>query len=224
MPLESFRLADFRCIRAAELALDSSLTLITGPNGAGKTSLLEAIYLLGRGRSFRTAELGHLVRRGAERAIVVGHVSKDARMSTVGVEIADNKVTARIAGRDAESLAALSVLLPVQVVEPGVHKLIEEGPQRRRRFLDWGVLHVEPRFLESWTRFPRALRQRNAALKLGAPDDALQVWTDELVASGTAVHEYREAYVAAIATHLAEAVESLLGESLQITYKQGWPA
>jgi DNA replication and repair protein RecF len=224
MPLDRFRLADFRCIRAAELALDSSLTLITGPNGAGKTSLLEAIYLLGRGRSFRTAELNHLVRNGAERATVVGDVSKEARLSTVGVEIVDNGLLARIGGRNASSLAELSVLLPVQVIEPGVHKLIEEGPQRRRRFLDWGVFHVEPRFLESWQRFHRALRQRNAALKHGASDDALRVWTDELLASGHAVHGYRAAYVAAITSHLAEAVESLMGESLQITYKQGWPA
>ena len=55
--------------------------------------------------------------------------------------------------------------MPVQAIDPEVHRLVEEGPQERRRYLDWGVFHVEPRFVEQWRRYQRALKQRNAALR-----------------------------------------------------------
>ena len=69
------------------------------------------------------------------------------------------------------SLAELSRAFAVQVIEPGAHKLIEEGAQRRRRWMDWAVFHVEPGFIDVWSRYARALKQRNAALRT-APDQA----------------------------------------------------
>ena len=60
---------------------------------------------------------------------------------------------------------ALAEVLPVQVVDPGIHRLVEEGPVYRRRWLDWGVFHVEPSFGADWQDYRRALQQRNAALK-----------------------------------------------------------
>ena len=74
MTLRRMQVTDFRCLHQAELDLDPHFTLISGPNASGKTSLLEAIYLLGRGRSFRTRRLDHLIRAGCERLIVVGEV------------------------------------------------------------------------------------------------------------------------------------------------------
>ena len=77
-------------------------------------------------------------------------------------------IEARFAGRPVGSLAELATVLPVQVIDPEVHRLVEGGPQERRRYLDWGVFHVEPNFLEHWRRYQRALRQRNAALRPGS--------------------------------------------------------
>ena len=85
--------------------------------------------------------------------------------------------------RPVESLAELSRrVLPVQIIDPEVHRLVEEGPQQRRRWLDWGVFHVEPSFVEHWRRYQRALRQRNAALRAGQAR-AVPAWDPELVRS-----------------------------------------
>ena len=131
-------------------------TLISGPNASGKTSLLEAIYVLGRGRSFRTRRLEHLIRHGAERFVVFGEVDTADRRVPVGVEGSRSGMRAQIDGDKPSSLAELALLLPVQIIDPEVHHLIEEGPSRRRRFLDWGVFHVEPTSSAHWQRYQQA--------------------------------------------------------------------
>src|SRR5271165_734645 len=152
MTLRRLEVTDFRCLPHADIAFDPRYTLINGPNASGKTSVLEAIYLLGRGRSFRTRRLDHLIRSGRERLVVFGEVELSERRVSVGVEASAAGVRAQLAGQKASSLAELALVFPVQVIDPEVHRLIEEGPSGRRRFLDWGVFHVEPGFVVYWQR------------------------------------------------------------------------
>ena len=86
-------------------------------------------------------------------------------------------------------------MLPVQIIDPEIHRLIEEGPNRRRRFLDWGVFHVEHSFVEHWQRYQQALRQRNAALKARQGRPAVTAWDAELVRYGELITEARRRYV-----------------------------
>ena len=79
MTLRRVQVTDFRCLHRADLDLDPNFTLISGPNASGKTSLLEAIYVLGRGRSFRTRRLDPLIRSGAERMMIVGEAELPER-------------------------------------------------------------------------------------------------------------------------------------------------
>src|SRR5262245_27397662 len=75
MSLAELAVNNVRCIEHAELQLHSGLNLIWGGNGSGKTSLLEAIFLLGRGRSFRTRSSERLIRYSQDRLIVFGRTS-----------------------------------------------------------------------------------------------------------------------------------------------------
>src|ERR1700691_1738345 len=75
MSLAELRLEDLRCLHSAALTLHSRLNLITGDNGSGKTSVLEAIYLLGRGRSFRTRHTEQLIRHGQSKLLVFGRLT-----------------------------------------------------------------------------------------------------------------------------------------------------
>ena len=158
------RLADLRCLKAAELTLHPRFNLITGANGAGKTSLLEAVYLLGRGRSFRTRYTEQLIRDSQPRLWVAGHSGRRIDLQCHR----QDGVEARIDGQSVGSLVELSEVFPVQAIDPGIHRLLEEGPARRRHWLDWAVFHVEHGFLSRWQGYTRALRQRNAALQSGA--------------------------------------------------------
>src|SRR5271156_2642002 len=184
MSLRRLQVTDFRCLQSAAVDLDSRFTLISGANASGKTSLLEAIYVLGRGRSFRTRRLEHLIRRGSDRFVVFGEVESFDRRVSLGVEGSAAGVRARLSGAKVGSLAELALWLPVQIIDPEIHRLIEEGPSRRRRFLDWGVFHVEPRFVDDWQRFQQTLKQRNAALKSRQPRAVVSAWEGDLVRHG----------------------------------------
>jgi DNA replication and repair protein RecF len=114
--------------------------------------------------------------------------------------------------------------LPLQVVDPDVHSLVAGGPEGRRRYLDWIAFHVEHAYLEHWRRFRRALKQRNAALRDGAPANALLGWDGEFVDTARFIHESRERVVALASDVFEETGGGLLDASLGLEYRQGWNA
>ncbi len=222
MSLVSITVGNVRSIEHAELEVAPGLTLLWGDNGSGKTSLLEAIFLLGRGRSFRTRNTERLIRAGQDHLRVIGQVRLGDFAQTVGFEARASAVAARVSGRAVSSLAELSQVFAVQVIEPGVHKLLEEGGHRRRRWMDWAVFHVEPVFAETWLRYTRALKQRNAALKT-QPQQAT-AWDMELVRAGEVIAESRQSFLEQLRPYWQEAVTALSGLDVQLHYLRGWSA
>jgi DNA replication and repair protein RecF len=209
-------------LHSVALELDQGFTLISGPNASGKTSLLEAMYVLGRGRSFRTRRLEHLIRQGTERFVVFGEVDTATRRVPMGVEGTRSGIRAQIDGDKPASLAELALMLPVQIIDPEVHHLIEEGPSRRRRFLDWGVFHVEPIFVGHWQRYQQALKQRNAALKSRQPHSVVGVWDSDLARSGELLSAARTRYVETLGPPAQTIARNLLGMELSLSYRTGW--
>src|ERR1700733_8864820 len=222
MTLRRVQVTDFRCLHQANLELDPHFTLISGPNASGKTSLLEAIYVLGRGRSFRTRRLDHLIRTGAECMIIFGEAEVSDRRVAFGVEGSKEGLRARLGGERVASLAELAAALPVQIIDPEIHRLIEEGPGRRRRLLDWGVFHVEHSFVEKWQQYQQVLKQRNAALKARQPTAAISAWDFDLVRLGVSIHEARALYVEQLAPVAIDIAQRLLGLELSMSYRSGW--
>src|SRR5580692_1821733 len=196
MTLQRIQVSDFRCLHSAELEFDPKFTLISGPNASGKTSVLESIYVLGRGRSFRTRRLDNLIRLGANRFVIFGEAGAERRTG-LGIEGSALGMRAKMGGDRVASLAELAAVLPVQIIDPEVHRLIEEGPSRRRRFLDWGVFHVEHNFVSRWQQYQQVLKQRNAALRQRQPAAVVSAWDGELVRLGSAIDHSRRSYVLA---------------------------
>lgn len=222
MSLSRLQVTDFRCLQSAELRLDPRFTLICGANASGKTSVLEAIYVLGRGRSFRTRRLEHLICNGKDRFVVFGEIETLNRRVPMGVEGSRTGMRAQIDGDRPSSMAELALFLPVQIIDPEVHRLIEEGPSRRRRFLDWGVFHVEQGFVGHWQRYQQVLKQRNAALKANQPKAVVSVWDGDLIRSGELLGDARARYVALLMPHAQSLARNLLGMELSLSYRNGW--
>src|SRR6187402_3123072 len=222
MPLAELRIQNLRCIESAQLNFSPELNLIAGANGAGKTSILEAIFLLGRGRSFRTRSSERLIRHGQPTLTVFGRTD-DEPPQQAGIEIsADGGTRARINGENAVSMLALSGVLPVQAIDPEIHKLVDQGPERRRRWLDWLVFHVEPTFGMHWARYNRALKQRNAALRKGAGE--VSAWDAELVKNGNAITESRQRTLERLIPCLAQTFERFGGLDVAVGFTTGWLA
>ena len=222
MPLAELRIENLRCVESAVLEFSPELNLIAGENGAGKTSILEAIFLLGRGRSFRTRSSERLIRHHQPRLTVFGRTD-DSPPKQAGIEVAtDGGTRARINGESAASLLELSGVLPVQAIDPEIHKLVDQGPERRRRWLDWLVFHVEPTFGAHWARYNRALKQRNAALRGGTGD--VLAWDTELVRNGTAITEARQRTLSRLVPCLEQSFNRFGGLGVSVGFMTGWLA
>ncbi len=220
--LSWLEIADFRCFEAIRLEPDPRLNLIHGPNASGKTSLLEAIFFLSRGRPLRSARSSRLARDGTGQFRIVGSVDTGLGETVLGIGGGAGRTEARIGGENAPSLASLAEALPVQIIDPDAHRIIEEGPVERRRFLDWGVFHVEHAFLNAWRRYQRSLRQRNAALRMRQPAGLISSWDDELTEWGEWMGDARERYVVALEPFVAAVAERLLDATVTLSLRQGW--
>jgi DNA replication and repair protein RecF len=223
LPLRRLRVSAFRCLQEVELDLDPARNYFYGANGAGKTSVLEAVFLLGRGRSFRTRQARTLIRYGEPGLSVYGDVDGGVRVRRLGAAFGGGRLERRVDGAPASG-AEVAEILAVQAIGPDSHRLIEGGPSERRRFLDWGVFHVEHSYLEAWQRYRRVLGQRNAALQRAGAAAELRVWTEALVEAGGQIDRFRRAYVERLASYVGGHAEALLGQALSVDYRRGWRA
>ncbi len=130
----------------------------------------------------------------------------------------------RIDGQNARSAAQLAEILPLQLINPDSFRLLEGAPKIRRQFLDWGVFHVEPRFMATWQRLQKALRQRNSWLRHGTLDAVSQAaWDRELCLASAEIDEYRRAYIKALKPVFEQTLSELLQlEGLTLSYYRGW--
>jgi DNA replication and repair protein RecF len=225
MSIELLTINHVRIIKRAEIQPSPSVNLITGPNAAGKTSLLEAIDILSRGRSFRTHLAERLVSSGQSELIVTArlHQSEGASLN-IGLEKSRRGARIHIQESPAQSIAELASLLPVQVLHPESHQLIQGGPTYRRAYLDWGTFHVKRQFLPIWRRYQRSLHQRNAALKAADEPKNIRVWHGELSETGECIDNFRREYVHALTPVINEYVEKLPSvNQLTFSYQSGWP-
>lgn len=226
MHLEQLRIKGLRCLSDADLALDDGINAFVGDNGAGKTSVLEAAFLLSHARSFRSGAKEALLQRGAPALSVFAELRhNDARRVKLGLGRSGSRWEARI---DGENVAIGQLVRDCAVVcfEPGSHALIAGAAEERRRYLDWGVFHVEHSFLSAWRRYQRALKQRNSLLRSGEPisDALLEPWEAELALAGSLIDTQRQTYLELLRPRLAAEAVELLPElgGIELRYKRGW--
>ena len=204
MRLDRLTVQDYRNLRAATLAPAPRLTVLCGPNGQGKTNLLESIWLLTGGKSFRGAKDAELIRRGQEFAVVEGAFEAGGRPQalrlTVGAkESARPGRRARLNGADRGRAAAVAGTFTAVVFDPNHLSLVKGGPEGRRHFLDAALCQLYPGYLAALRRCARLTAQKNALLKAyditPGGDVLLDTYNEGLAAAGAEVMRRRAGYL-----------------------------
>ncbi len=226
MKLDQLRVRHLRCLVDVGIELDPGINVFVGPNGAGKTSVLEAVFLLSHARSFRNGAKDALLQRGSEQLSVYTDLSHaDKRVSRLGLGRRGSRWEAKV---DGEGVAIGQLVRECAVVcfEPGSHALVAGAAEERRRYLDWGVFHVEHDFLPIWRRYQRALKQRNSLLRSGAggADELFVPWETELAQTGHRIDQYRQSYLERLRPKLLSSVATLLPElgPCELRFRRGW--
>jgi len=224
MRVKSLNIKNLRNISSTQLDLDPSLNCFIGDNGAGKTSILEALSVLSKGRSFRTGQIASIIGPDHHSFQVVSKIESHAgQPHQLGMERDEGNWSARHNGENITQLSELTKLLPHVLLEPNSHTLVSGPPDGRRKYLDWGVFHVEHAFLMLWRRYNRVLKQRNAALKQ-SNRMVVESLDQQFVQLGEQLHIAREKHVTLLDSILQNQLSSFCEtlEDIKIVYKKGW--
>ncbi len=222
MQVARLKINQFRNLSTLDLAFSPRFNFIYGPNGSGKSSLLEAIYFLSLGRSFRSALASRAIHYDANQfnlfSVVLGQGA-----TTLGLEKTRRGKTRIKIDNDIVSIGELVKMLPVQLVHPNSYALLSGGPKPRRQFIDWGVFHVEPQFFSVWQKFQQTLKQRNAALQSHVLSEQIKVWDSQLIDFSIEITYMREKYLQQLTPLIMELIGNLVNlEDLKIEFHQGW--
>ena len=224
MALQSLLVQNLRIIEQLDVSFAADANLFIGENGAGKTSILEAIDILSRGRSFRERRTTPLLRKDTEELIVSGKVNSTEQTTQLGVQKSSRQTTLHCNQEKVASISMHASYLPVLSMHPDTHQLIQGSGLQRRNYLDWSAFHVKPLFLQNWREYSKCLRQRNVALRNNASEGELLIWTKQLSTMGEKVNIARSEIFQEISPIFSEFVSILLPEcEISLNYHRGWP-
>ena len=224
MAISRLLVEKFRNLIAVDLDFDPGFNFLVGNNGSGKTSLLEAIFYLGHGRSFKSAVTNRIISYDEPHFTLFGQIQESQHQWSVGLQkLRQGNTLVKINGEDGNKISDLAHLLPMQLITPEGLTLLNGGPSYRRAFLDWGLFHHQTSFYAAWSNLNRLLKQRNAALAQNQPYSAIKVWDVELAKLAHQVSQWRAEYAEALRPEIEQTCQLFLPElDINVSFHQGW--
>ncbi len=229
MLLRSIQLRSFRNYRELQLVLNPEITVFTGKNGIGKTSVLEAISILGSGRSFRNGKNADFIKKGEEAAYISGEANSSGLETQIKVRIYPQGKKVYLDDKLAKSTQSLLELLPIIVFSPADHRIIDGDSLDRKQFLNRAAANVDVDYVEDSHHYNRVLQQRNRILKdAGAKSwsmqrllDILASWDDQLLTYGSRLMVRRSYYLSELSEKVSEEYRriSLSKDHFQLAYE-----
>ncbi len=200
--------------------------MVFGPNAAGKTSLLEAIYMLATGRSFRTHRASEAIRYETDQLDLAGDL-ETTKGDSLHFRVSrhrSGRLRATANDERVDAVSELAAWLPLQLMSPQSATLPVGNPEQRRGFVDAGLFYTNPHFRHDWNQYRHYLRQRNSALKQPVLSDDLAVWEQGMAQAGCRVSRLRTQYAADLEPLFRRYGHDLLREqSAKVEFVQGWP-
>ncbi len=217
MIVEKITLKNFRNHTYSSFDFQKGINIFTGPNGSGKTNVVESIYYLSLGRSFRTQDDNDLIQYGKDKAEIIAKVKEGNISRQIRVIFAKQGRVILINDKPIKKVSELSQLMNVLLFEPRDVDLFRGSPKERRSFLDINISKKSQPYLESISRYNKILKQRNDILKQENVDlSLLEVTTDLLIETSKPIVEAREAYLKDINDILIKITRALTGVNNEI--------
>lgn len=206
----------------------SCCNIIIGNNGSGKTSLLESIFLLSRGKSFRTHQPSRYIRHQNNFATVFAVFDDETRLAIQ--KQTDASTQLRFNGDTVKTQSQLTRYMPTLLIDPSSMDVLEQGSASRRQLLDWLAFHVKPNFYAQWLSYQRLLKQRNSLLKqtrilTDLQKQQIAAWDAGLAAHAELIHYYRQQVFDEWQPYFLKSIEKLLPhytKKISVSYQPGF--
>lgn len=220
MILSELKIHHLRNISSVHLGLSPRFNFIFGPNGSGKTSILEGLYLLSCGHSFRSREISPIISYEQPSLTVFARSQLE---ETISIQKSYSEPTQiKLNNQFCSTTSQLAYALPCQIFYADIFQIIDAGPSERRSLLDWGLFHVKHNYHALWKEYRRVLKQRNALLKQHAPHVQFIPWDKQLSQLATQLHLLREEYFKQWEQMFITVLSELSHLDCKITYYKGW--
>ena len=217
MILENLELRDFRSYEKVSIDFDEKTNLIIGRNGQGKTNIVEALYYLSIGRSWRTDSDTPLIRMGCQNSNVRARIREGEKITDLEVRISKDGKKVLINGKNIHRLSELYKVLNVLLFIPEDTTFWKGSPSERRSFLDVSISKKDEAYLSSLGTYKHLLSERNALLKEENVDLLhLDVLTSQMLDVSKPILEKRANYLSALEETLTKLTERLFGSKRQI--------
>ncbi len=225
--IERLQATDLRNLNTVRMQA-AACNVVIGPNGSGKTSLLEAIFLLSRGKSFRHSQPKRYIQHHRPSATVHALLS-DGRTLAIQKQ-ADATTILRLNQTTVYNQSILTEQLPTLLIDPSSMDMLEQGSANRRQLLDWLVFHMKPGFHPQWVAYQRLLKQRNSLLKQTkslsqAQLAEIKAWDTGLANNAALIHHYREQVFLAWQPYFEQNMAQLLpayAQQVSLSYNAGY--
>lgn len=199
MVIENLTLHNFRNYEEERFTFEEGLNVLTGRNAQGKTNCAEAVFYLCTGASLRIRHDRQLIRRGAPSAHITARVRTRFGVVQLEAAIFENKRELFVNGNKVTRAADFVGNMNSVFFSPGELRLIQDGPDERRRFLNLSISQTSREYCTALTRYQRILDQRNNLLKEHDPSlvsETLPVWDEQLALYAARIVRHRRRYLA----------------------------
>ncbi len=223
MRFTSLTYSGFRNIFSSSIDVDRKNIVLYGSNGQGKTNILESVYILSYGSSFRTPFLKECIRHGEEGFSISGSFSDDGENGRIGLSYYDRTRRIILDGKEIKDRKALIYQFPCIVFCHEDINYIKGEPEYRRRFFDQMMCLYSPFFFDELRSYRAILSQRNAAVKNG-DEMLISLYNERLAVHGLAIMKERQKAVDefnAIFPDLFSFISDT-GYRLEVTYQPSW--
>ncbi|MGC1181867.1 DNA replication/repair protein RecF [Legionella sp.] len=220
MILTELNIHHLRNISSAHLELSPRFNFICGSNGSGKTSVLEALYLLSCGHSFRSREIFPIIEHGQSTFTVFARANQEETISIQ--KSSSNSTQIKLNNQFCSSTSQLAYALPCQFFYSDIFQIIDAGPSIRRSVLDWGLFHVKHNYLSLLKDYKKILKHRNALLKQHAPYAHFIPWDKQLSVLAFQLDVLRQDYFKQWENEFKQVLAQLSELSCTISYFKGW--
>lgn len=225
MLLRELRLQRFRNISGAAITPHERFNIFSGPNGQGKTNILEAIYMLGAVKSFRSPTNANLIQFGHEQATLEARVDRGGWDRIVRMEIGERGKKVFLNNNPIRNLGDFFGTVNVVMFGPEDIALLKGSPGERRRFLDRAIFNAHPAYGMDTMQYEEVVKQRNALLKAPSLDDSLlSVYDEQLIQYGADIIARRLDFLQHFRPVLDRTFQAIFDASFQATiaYEPRW--